>query len=424
MARRRRPRMRHMHKLLATAAMLSCLAPMAAHADAQADLVARGQYVTRAADCEACHTAPGGLPFAGGRAFVLPFGVLYSPNITPDATTGIAGYSDADWIRMLHKGIGRGGKHLYPAMPYTSYTGLSDNDALAIKAYLMSLAPVAATAPANQLRFPFDQRWGMVFWNVLYNPDTRFQPDPAQSAAYNRGAYLVEDLGHCAECHTPRNFMMGLKGGKQLAGAEQGGWLAYNLTSNSTSGLGAWSDAQLEQYLSTGHADGRGPASGPMAEVVEDSLRYLTPSDIHAIVVYLRAVPAQPDGPAQVQANGTPMTADEMLGQHLFQQTCEGCHLPNGDGRQSDWAALRGAQSVGDPAGTNIIQVLTHGTKIETDQGTMFMPAFNSSYTDEELAALGNYTIGQFGFRQGTITAAEIHAQRDPGTDRLAKPSS
>ena len=148
----------------------------------------------------------------------------------------------------------------------------------------------------------------MMFWNLLNNPDRRFQPDRSQSADYNRGAYLVEALGHCGECHTPRNFMMGMKSGKQLAGAEQVGWLAYNLTSDSTSmAWAAGATRSLEQYLSTGHADGHGPASGPMAEVVEDSLRYLTPEDIHAMVVYLRAVPAQPDGPAQVQANGTPV---------------------------------------------------------------------------------------------------------------------
>jgi mono/diheme cytochrome c family protein len=416
--------MRLMQKLLSTMAFLLSAAPLAAHADAQSDLVARGQYVTTAADCEACHTTPGGQPFAGGRAFVLPFGVLYSPNITPDQKTGIAGYSDADWLRMLHTGIGRDGKHLYPAMPYTSYSGLSDADALAIKAYLMSLTPVAATIPANQIRFPFNQRWGMAFWNLVNNPDVRFQPDPTKSAVYNRGAYLVEDLEHCGECHTERNFMMAVSTSKPLAGAYEQGWLAYNLTSDPISGLGGWSDAQLEQYLSTGHADGRGPASGPMAEVVEDSLRYLTPSDIHAIVVYLRAVPAQPDGPPAVKANGIPLAARDAAGQRLFQDACEGCHLSNGDGRESSWAALRGAQSVGDPAGTNIIQVLTHGTSIATAQGTMSMPSFTGAYTDDELAELGNYTIGQFGFRQGEITAAQIAAQRHPGADTDSKPAS
>jgi mono/diheme cytochrome c family protein len=403
-------------KLFQTLALLWLLAAIAGanttRADAQSDPVARGQYLTRAADCEACHTAPGGQPFAGGRAFVLPFGVLYSPNITPDAATGIAGYSDQDWLRMLHKGEGRGGKYLYPAMPYPSYTGISDSDALAIKAYLMSLPPVAAQAPANRIRFPFDQRWGMLFWNLLNNPDARFQPDPAQSADYNRGAYLVENLGHCGECHTPRNFMMATKTSEALAGAKQEGWLAYNLTSDPITGLGGWSDAAVEQYLATGRADGHGPASGPMAEAVEDSLQYLTPSDINAIVVYLRAVPAQSSGPSAVAANGVPPASGNALGESLFQDACAGCHLPNGQGRQSAWAALRGAQSVGDPAGLNIIQVLTQGTNIETAQGTMFMHPFTGAYTDNELAALGNYTISQFGFRQGSITPAEISAQR------------
>ena len=392
--------------------LIAAAGPRPARADAQSDLVARGQYITRAADCEACHTAPGGQPFAGGRAFVLPFGVLYSPNITPDAATGIAGYSDSDWLRMLHKGVGRSGRHLYPAMPYPSYTGISDSDALAIKAYLMSLPPVAVTIPASTIHFPFNQRWGMIFWNLLNNPDARFQPDPTKPADYNRGAYLVEDLGHCGECHTPRNFMMATKSSAALAGAKQEGWLAYNLTSDPVTGLASWSDAQLAEYLSTGHADGHGPASGPMAEVVEDSLQYLTPADIQAIIVYLRAVPARSSGPAAVAANGVPPATGNMLGAGLFQDACEGCHLPNGEGRQSAWAALRGSQSVGDPDGWNIIQVLTQGTYIETAQGTMFMHPFTGAYTDNELAALGNYTISQFGFRQGSITPAEIAAQR------------
>src|ERR1700734_4390531 len=179
------------------------LATIAARADAQSDLATRGEYVTRAADCAACHTSPGGTPFAGGRSFTLPIGVLYAPNITPDPQTGIAGYSDDDWVRMLQQGVGRGGKHLYPAMPYTTYTQMSREDALAIKTYLMSLPPLHTSIPENNLRFPFNQRWGMVFWNVLNNPDRRFQPDSGKSPGYNRGDYLVNARGHCGECHTP-----------------------------------------------------------------------------------------------------------------------------------------------------------------------------------------------------------------------------
>ncbi len=397
--------------------------PMAARADAQADQVSRGEYITRAADCAACHTAPGGTPFAGGRAFILPFGVLYSPNITPDQGTGIAGYSDDEWVRVLHEGVGRGGKHLYPAMPYTSYTQMTREDALAVKAYLMSLAPVRNAIPANRIGFPFNQRWGMFFWNLLNNPDRRFQPDNTKSADYNRGAYLVDVLGHCGECHTPRNLMMGLKNSKKFAGEEQVGWRAYNLTSDRGSGLGGWTDAQLEQYLSTGHAEGHGPASGPMAEAVEYSLRYLKPEDIHAMVVYLRTIPAQPDGPPAVQA-GSPVAPADTLGPRLFVQACAGCHLPSGEGRQSAWAGLAGSHTAGDPAGTNLVQVLTQGTQIGTSEGLMFMHPFTGNYTDEELAALANYTSSQFGYRQGGITPAQIHKHRGPEPAKTDKPES
>ncbi len=415
--------MKSMLCIVATAAILSPLMPGPARADPQSDLIARGEYVTRAADCAACHTAPDGKPFAGGRAFALPFGVLYAPNITPDQATGIAGYSDDEWVRMLQTGVARGGKHLYPAMPYPSYTQMTREDALAVKAYLLSLPAEHAAIPQNRISFPFNQRWGMVFWNLLNNPDRRFQPDPTKSPDYNRGAYLVDVLGHCGECHTPRNLMMGLKDSKKFAGTEQVGWQAYNLTSDRASGLGGWSDAQLEQYLSTGHADGHGPASGPMAEAVEYSLRYLTPADIHAMVTYLRGVPAQADGPPAAQP-GSPAPPADALGSHLFVQACAGCHLPNGEGRQSPWASLAGSHTASDPAGTNLVQVLTQGTQIETGEGLMFMHKFTGGYTDVELAALGNYTIGQFGSRPGRITPEQIAKQRQPEPASTDKPGS
>ena len=399
------------------------LAVSALPARAQSDLVARGEYLTRAADCAPCHTAPGGQPFAGGRPFALPFGTLYSPNITPDQATGIGKYSDDEWLRMLQTGVARNGSHLYPAMPYPSYTLMTRDDALAIKAYLMSLAPVSASVPENQIRFPFNQRWTMMFWNFVNNPDHRFEPDSSKPADYNRGAYLVNALGHCGECHTPRNFMMAMKTSRQFAGEEQAGWRAYNLTSDPDHGLGGWTDAALEQYLSTGHADGHGPASGPMAEAVGESLRFLKPEDIHAMVTYLRGVPAQPDGPPAVKA-GSPVAPADTLGPHLFVQACAGCHLPSGDGRQSPWAALRGSHSAGDPAATNMLQVLSGGTTIQTDQGLMFMHEFTGAYTDVELAALANYTSSQFGYRPGSVTPEQIHKLRKPENGGADKPAS
>ena len=408
-----------MRSILALALLL--LGPVAAHAQAPSDQIARGEYITRAADCAACHTLPGGEPFTGGRAFKLPIGTVYSPNITPDAKTGIGQYTDAEWLRVIHRGVNRAGAHLYPAMPYPSYTRMSDDDALAIKAYLFTLKPVHAVAPVNQVNFPFDQRWLMVFWNLVNNPDSRFSPDSAQSATWNRGAYLVQALGHCGECHTPRNFMQALSS-RTFAGAVQAGWLSYNLTSDKAHGLGGWSDAALSSYLSTGQATGHGPASGPMGEAVGYSLRYMTPSDISAMVTYLRTIPAQPDGPDAMPATITPI-ATGALGERIFVQACAGCHLPNGTGRQSAWAALGGSHSTGDVMGNNIVEVLANGTQIQTSRGLMFMHRFTEAYTDQELAAVANYVIGDMGGREGKVTAQQILAARK-GAEGSAQPAS
>ena len=258
-----------------------------------ATLLARGEYLTRAADCAACHNAPNGKPFAGGLPFKLPFGTIYSSNITADRETGIGNWSDDDFVRALHRGIAPGGRNLYPAFPYTSFTAMSRDDALAIKAYLFSLPPQHVANKENDLIFPFNQRWGMAFWNLAFLSDRRFVPDPAQSAAVNRGAYLATALGHCGECHTPRNLAYGLESGRAFAGEALQGWHAYNITSDKRSGVGAWSDAQLASFLSSAHAQGRGSAAGPMAEAVENSLQYLTSEDIGALVAYLRTVAAQ-----------------------------------------------------------------------------------------------------------------------------------
>ena len=394
---------------LVLGAILTWSALVSGPVHAQSDALAKAEYVTRAADCAACHTAPGGQAFAGGRAFKLPFGTLYSPNITSAA---VANYSDDEWVRMLHEGVTRDGAHLYPAMPYPSYTAMTREDALLIKQYLMSLQPVVASIPENKISFPFNQRWGMFFWNIVNNSNRRFTPDSTKSAEYNRGDYLVNALGHCAECHTPRNFMMGLKDSKKFAGAEQEGWLAYNLTSDPVHGLGKWSDADLESYLAYGHADGHGPASGPMAEAVGLSTRYLVPADIHAIVTYLRGISPQPDGPPSVAA-ASPVNSTDGLGAKLFAQACEGCHLRNGKGRQSPWASLLGSHSAGDPSGQNLIQVLAQGTQIETHTGRVFMPHPSQVFSDSELAALANYVATQFAGQPGKVTAEQIRKQRE-----------
>lgn len=256
------------------------------------ELIARGEYLTVAADCAACHTTKSGKPFAGGLAFKLPFGTIYSPNITPDKTAGIGDWTDAEFVRAMRSGVGKHGEDLYPAFPYSSYALLSTDDILAIKAYLMTLASVADPAPENSLAFPFNQRPLMRGWKFLFVPSGPFQPDPGKDKQWNDGAYLVEALAHCGECHTPRGLMFQRKQGVGLSGGDVDGWKAWNITSDKDYGLGNWSDEQIADMLTAGHAKDRGVAAGPMREAIDLSLSKLPKSDIDAIVAYLRTVPA------------------------------------------------------------------------------------------------------------------------------------
>ncbi len=376
-------------------------ASMFATAAAASPDLARGEYLAHMADCAACHTGAGGA-LSGGRAFKTPFGTIYASNITPDTTAGVGGYTDDEWVSALREGVGRGGKHLYPAMPYTSYTQMTRDDALAIKAYIMTLPASADAPPPNALRFPFNIRFLMVFWNWLYNPDRRFAPDASHDAAWNRGAYLAEALGHCQQCHTPRNFLQGLQTGKSYAGYDQQGWTAYNITNDAESGIGAWSEADLANYLRSGHADGHGTAAGPMAEAVSYSLRYLTPDDAGALAHYVKSIPAirtaMPPAPTHV--------AENALGGRIFEGACASCHRLDGTGAQTAYGALAGDHSAADPAATNLLQVIVNGGRLETQDGELIMPQFGEGYTDIELAAVANYTIEHFGQRKGEATPA------------------
>ena len=375
-----------------------------------AALIARGEYLTRAADCAACHTLPNGKPFAGGLPFKLPFGTIYSTNITADRESGIGNWSDDDFVRALHRGIAPGGHYLYPAFPYTSFTAMSRDDALAIKAYLFSLPQQNVANRENDLSFPFSQRWGMAFWNLAFLRDRRFAPDPAQSAAVNRGAYLATALGHCGECHTPRNLGYGLEGGREFAGDVLEGWHAYNITSDKRFGVGAWSDAQLASFLSSAHAQGRGSAAGPMAEAVENSLQYLTSEDIRALVAYLRTVTAQ-TGEVNTEPAPRAQEPQDELGRHVFEGGCANCHQYSGDGRQTVYASLAGSRSVNDPDGANLTQILLNGAKYRIKDQNVFMPPFGA-YSDAELAAVANYVIGNFGGKTGRVTPEDVAKRR------------
>jgi mono/diheme cytochrome c family protein len=383
-----------------------------------ASLIGKGEYLTHAADCMVCHTAKNGVPFAGGRAFVLPFGTIYSTNITPDPETGIGKYSDQNFVDAVHKGVGREGTRLYPAMPYTSYTLMSDEDALAIKAYLFSLKPVRAPPRANTLIFPFNQRFLMAFWSAFFNPDRRFEPHTDRSPTWNRGAYLVEAMGHCGECHTPRNIGMALNNRKKFAGAVQGGWLAYNITPDRSAGIGAWSDDELAHYLSSGHADGRGTASGPMGEAVDESLSRLSASDIDAIVQYLRTVPAErsPNLPApRTQAASESFADDDisnLRGKAVYEGACAGCHGWSGVSPSLATATLTGTRAINDPQGNNVAQVILRGGERHTTDSAVYMPEFGSAYSDSEIASVANFVTERFGAKGSNLTAPDIVKMR------------
>ena len=381
---------------------------------AKASLVERGAYLAKAADCMACHTTQGGKPYAGGLGFKLPFGTLYSTNITPDKDTGIGVYSDQDFLNAVHRGVRRDGARLYPAMPFVSYTYMTDADALAIKAYLFSLPPVHAAAPDNTLAFPFNQRWAMNFWSAVFNSDTRFEPDTSQSPEWNRGAYLAEALAHCGECHTPRNLAFALDNRQKFAGAVTAGWRAFNISSDKATGIGSWRDDDLISYLSIGHAAGHGTAAGPMGEAVDRSFSQLTPEDVRAVVAYLRTVPptASPDLPAPLappaptshKQGGTP----DPRGKMVFEGACVSCHGWTGESSISPFATLTGAWAVNDPSAINVVQIVISGTSRHTPQDAISMPAFGNAYSDDEIAAVANYVTARFGSKPSQVTAQDV----------------
>jgi mono/diheme cytochrome c family protein len=378
-----------------------------------ADPIRRGEYLAQAADCMVCHTARGGQQYAGGFAFTLPFGTIYSTNITPDKETGIGNYTDEEFLAAMHRGVRKDGARLYPAMPFASYTYVTDEDALAIKAYLFSLAPVHAPARENTLTFPFDQRWAIGLWAAVFNADKRFQPDASKSAEWNRGAYLSEALAHCGECHTPRNIGFALNNRKKFAGENAGGWLAYNISADKGTGIGQWSDDDIAAYIGHGHADNHGSASGPMGEAVAESLSRLTPEDIKAIVAYVRSVPAtSSDLPAQL-APPAPESykqgfAADARGRQVFEGACASCHNWSGVADISPYATLTGSRAINDPSGTNVAQIVISGSASASVNGSPSMPAFGDAYSNQEIADVTNYVTARFGTKGSSVTEKDV----------------
>lgn len=384
-------------------------------------IVQKGEYLARLGNCISCHTAHGGEPFAGGLTFKTPYmflGTLYSTNITPDEETGIGTWSEEDFVRAMHTGEGPGGG-LFPAFPYTSFTKVTDEDVKAIYAYLRTVKPVKYEPPGNSFVFSFAFRFGLKIWNAMFFQDGRYVADSSQSEEWNRGAYLVNGLGHCSACHTPRNVFLAEKGDEHLWGAvvpdvvleaEYRPWFAVNLTQTKNGGLAAWSVDDLRRYLKTGH-NRFGGAFGPMNEVIANSLQYLTDEDARAMATYIKSLLAAPDTPAQQMTDEERTTAEA-----LYKKHCEECHAASGRGgfMKAPHVAGSSVAQGRDPA--SLINIILYGAEppkgLNPPGAWESMRSFRDRMTDEEIAAVANYVRSSWNNTGGKVTAQDVAKQR------------
>jgi len=408
-------------RVILAAALLGAGAILATHfaaaqstppATADAQTIAAGKYLVAAGDCVACHTAPGGAPFAGGTVINTPFGKLLGPNLTPDQDTGIGGWSDDQFVQAVKYGYGHNVGHLYPGLPYIYFNKVPVADILKIRAYLNSLAPVHNQIVADQLPFPFDIRALMIGWNLLYFPDTGdYRPDPSQSAEWNRGAYLVQGLGHCAACHTPKNAFGGDKTGQEFAGYIVDGANAPALVDSTANGLGAWSVDDIATYLSTGH-NRYADAGGPMASVITHSTSQLTSADDHAIATYLKSLPGNGAAPpAPVAPNDPQMIA----GMHIYSDECSACHMTGGTGEPNIIPALKASPVVAATVPDTMTHVVLYGARsVGTDAAPVAsaMPAFRGVLNDQQVADVLTYVRNSWGNAAPAVTPDQISAQR------------
>ncbi|MBL8386427.1 MAG: cytochrome c [Burkholderiales bacterium] len=373
----------------------------------------RGAYLARAGNCALCHTAPGEAPYAGGRAIDTPFGRVYASNLTPDAATGLGNWSADDFWRAMHHGKSRDGRLLVPAFPYVQYTRVRRADADAIFAYLRTLAPVARPNRAHALRFPYGSRAALALWRGLYFRAGTYRDDHARDGAWNRGAYLVQGLGHCGACHAPRDALGGsardsLDGGT-LA---ESGWHAPALGGGAATDTltGAARLQDLVAYLSHGVSTRRA-ASGPMAGVVAESLQHLAPEDVQAMATYLLALPApvRPAHPAP--------TASAVLdaGARLYDRHCADCHGADGRGAPPAYPPLAGNGALTLPDAANAIRLVLHGGFPPGTAGNprpFGMPPYRLQLGDAEVAAVVSYVRNAWGNRAGLVSAAEVDRHR------------
>lgn len=417
-------------------ALALALATGAAHAADDA-LIKKGEYLAVASDCTACHTAEHGQPFAGGKAIESPVGEIIATNITPSKTAGIGNYSEQQFAAALRKGVRADGANLYPAMPYTAYATLTDDDVHALYAYFMSgVKPIDQSTAQTHLPFPLNLRFSMMFWNALFLKAPGYTPDTTQSDSWNRGRYLVEGAAHCSTCHTPRGFLMQEKESEAFTGAQVGPWFAPNITANKVSGIGQWSQQDLITYLQTGRLAGKAQAAGSMAEAISHSFQHLSHDDVTAMAEYMSSV-ADSNAPASgasrfeqgkaannlVAFRGQPFNAavnDE--GARLFSGNCASCHGSSGQGTpDAFYPSLFHNSATAENNPSNLIATILFGVERKTQQGDVFMPPFGAQpnalnhLDDQQVATLSNWILHHYGNVDVTVSPKQVAEVRRGG---------
>ena len=411
--------MRILMKRLWSIAALAGACVTGVHAQTADPAVERGRYLAVAGNCISCHTREGGKPFAGGLAFETPFGTLYSTNITPDPAVGIGKWSEADFLSALRSGVRPNGEHLYPAFPYTAFTKISDADAHALYVYMKTLTPVATAAPENKMHFPYNQRWALGMWKMMFFTEGRFAADKSKPAQWNRGAYLVQALTHCDACHAPRNFLGAeasdfvMSGGEYTAavpGGEQRVWSTPNLTS-APDGLHSWSVQDITEYLKTGR-NSFTETYGPMNEVIMNSTRNLSEADVQAMAVYLKSLP-----PSKPESISKPSAQTMQAGETLYNVQCGTCHLPTGLGNQDEnsGARLAGSPVVQASNPASLINTIIYGPPLPNPplpKRWKPMEGFGDKLADDEIAALATFIRATWGNDAAAVTADQVAKQR------------
>ncbi len=389
-------------------------APVASAA-ASESLIARGAYLARAGNCAGCHTAPGGQPYAGGRGIPTPFGTVFTSNLTPDDNTGLGGWSPAHFWRAMHNGRSKSGRLLYPAFPYTSYTQVTRDDSDALFAYLGSLPPVAQANRPHGVRFPFQSQAALAVWRALYFRPGVFEADSRRSADWNRGAYLVQGLGHCSACHSARNALGATTEGLNLAGGliPMQNWYAPSLTSPLEAGVAGWSQADVVSLLQHGVSP-RASVTGPMAEVVLQSTQYLNAGDLGAMAQYLQQLPGTASAPPSSTAQ-TRVTSGDSKGARLYELHCAQCHGDAGQGVPKAYPALAGNRAVTMAQTVNLVQIVLNGGYAPATDGNprpFGMPPFVLVLNDKDVAAVLTHVRNAWGNQASEVTPFDVNRIR------------